>query len=132
MIQNGTDVNAVDKWKKTALRNAAEYGKIRCTLQLLCFGAEIDEQTIKEDRTKLLQPIESRLKLLRSGNRMGTSLLCDEERRFMWNLAFSFTIKHRGAAFKAYYSIRSFITFNGIFMGPGYEVGKGSVWNRNE
>ena len=36
----------------------------------------------------------------------------------MWNLAFFFTIKHRVAAFKAYYAIRSFITFNGIFMGP--------------
>ena len=50
-----------------------------------------------------------------------------EERRFMWNLAFSFTIAHRGAAFKAYYSIRSFITFHGIFMGRGYGVGDRGV-----
>ena len=56
--------------------------------------------------------------------------MSEEERRFMWNLAFSFTIKHRGAAFKAYYAIRSFITLNGIFMGAGYGVGKESVWNR--
>ena len=46
----------------------------------------------------------------------------------MWNLAFSFTIAHRGAAFKAYYAIRSFITFHGIFMGPGYDLGEGSIW----
>ena len=39
--------------------------------------------------------------------------------------------KLRGVAFKAYYAIRSFVTFHGIFMGPGYDVGKGSsVWNR--
>ena len=121
-------MNAVNEDKVTALHKAAQEGQIRCTLQLICYGAEVDEKTIKEDNTKLLQHIESRLKLLRSGNRMGTNLLCDEERRFMWNLAFSFTIKHCGAAFKAYYSIRSFITFHGIFMGPGYGIGKDSVW----
>jgi hypothetical protein len=48
----------------------------------------------------------------------------------MWNLAFFFTIQHRVAAFKAYYSIRSFITFNGIFMGPGYDIGDESIWDR--
>ena len=48
----------------------------------------------------------------------------------MWNLAFSFTITHRVAAFKAYYAIRSFITYNGIFMGRGYELGDGSVWRK--
>ena len=125
----------VDEYKRTALRmvaDCADNKNVRCTLQLLCFGAEIDEKTIKEDRTKLLEPIESRLKLLRSGNRMGTSLLCDEENRRLWCVAFCFTWKYRGAAFKAYYKVRAFMTFHGIFMGPGYGVGKGSVWNRNE
>ena len=56
--------------------------------------------------------------------------MSDEERRFMWNLAFSFTIKHRVAAFKAFYAIRSFITFKGIFMADGYDLGKNSVWRR--
>ena len=51
----------------------------------------------------------------------------------MWTLAFSFTIKHGGAtAFKVYYSIRSFITFKGIIMGPGYDLGEGSVWKKKE
>ena len=59
---------------------------------------------------------------------MKTTLMSDEERRFMWNLAFSFTIEYRVAAFKAYYAIRSFITYNGIFMGPGYGLGEKSVW----
>ena len=49
----------------------------------------------------------------------------------MWNLAFSFTIKHGGAtAFKTFHAIRSFITFNGIFMGPGYDLGEDSVWRK--
>ena len=56
--------------------------------------------------------------------------MSNEEKRFMWNLAFSFTIQHRAAAFKAYYKIRSFITFHGIFMGPGYDVGDDSVWRK--
>ena len=122
------DVNAVNEWKYTALHIAAEYRHISFALQLLCCGAEIDEETIKEDKTELLQPISDRLKLLRSGNRIGTSLLSNEERRFMWNLAFCFTIKHRVAAFKAYYAVRSFITYHGIFMGSGYDFGEKSVW----
>ena len=124
LLQNGADVNAVQKDDWTALQIASDRKHIRCTLQLLCFGAEIDEQTIKDDKTKLLRPIENRLKLLRNGNRMGISFMSDEERRFMWCVAFCFTWKYRGAAFKAYYAIRSFITFNGIFMGPGYDLGK--------
>ena len=41
----------------------------------------------------------------------------------MWNLAFCFTIALRGASFKAFYAVRSFITFHGIFMAPGYDLG---------
>ena len=124
-------MNAVDEDKRTALHIVAKEDRsCNITLQLLCFGAEIDERALEVDNTELLQPINERLKSLRAGNGMKTSLLSNEERRFMWNLAFSFTIKHRAAAFKAYYAIRSFITFNGIFMGPGYGVGKDSVWER--
>ena len=130
LIQNGADVNAVNEKKRTALHNAASKKHIRCTIQLLCSGAEIDEQTIKVDKTKLLRPINDRLTSLREGNGMKTTLMSDEERRFMWNLAFFFTIAHRGAAFKAYYAIRSFITYHGIFMGHGYDLGDGSVWRK--
>ena len=56
--------------------------------------------------------------------------MSNEEREWMWNLAFSFTIQHRSAAFKAYYTIRSYITFHGIFMADGYDLGKASVWKR--
>ena len=64
---------------------------------------------------------------------METTLMSDEKKRFMWNLAFSFTIAHRGAAFKAYYAIRSFITFHGIFMASGYDLGEyGNIWYEDE
>jgi ankyrin repeat protein len=129
LIQNGADVNAVCKDKGTALRIAAVKDNIPCTLQLLCFGAEIDEQTIEKDKTKLLRPIEGRLKLLRNGNRIGTSLMSDEERRFMWDLGFVLAVQHPAIAFTTFQRIRSFVTFHGIFMGPGYCLGKGSVWS---
>ena len=35
------------------------------------------------------------------------------------------------SAFKVYYVIRSFITFNGIFMAHGYDLGSDNIW-RNE
>ena len=130
LLQNGADVNAVQKDNLTALRIAASEKRIPCTLQLLCFGAGIDDETIKDDKTKLLRPIESRSTVLRNGNRMGTSLLSDEEKRFMWNLAYVLTIKHPAIAFITYQRIRSFVTFHGIFMASGYGLGEGSIWRR--
>jgi ankyrin repeat protein len=70
LLKNGADVNAVQKDKLTALRIAASKKHIPCTLQLLCFGAGIDDETIEDDKTKLLRPIEGRLKLLRDGNQI--------------------------------------------------------------
>ena len=127
-VQNGADVNAVDKLNWTALGHAVRKGGIPCTLQLLCFGAAIDEKAIKDDKTELLRPIETRLTLLRDGKRIGTSLMSEEERRFMWNLAFVLTMKHPAISFRTYHRIRSFVTFHGIFMGPGYDLGEGSIW----
>ena len=128
--QNGADVNAVSKDEGTALRIAAVKDNIPCTLQLLCFGAEIDEQTIEKDKTKLLRPIEGRLKSLRDGKRMEVSLMSEEERRFMWDLGFVLAVKHPTIAFTTYERIRSFVTFHGIFMGPGYDLGKKSIWRK--
>ena len=98
----------------------------------VCAGDDVidDCRWCRSPSLSLLRTIHnSLLESLRAGNGMETTLMSDEERRFMWNLAFSFTIAHRGAAFKAYYAIRSFITFHGIFMAPGYGVGDKSVWN---
>ena len=113
--ENGTTkkVKAYVKEFSDALLKACSLGK---TLQ--CY----------RDMTKLIEPINSRRISLRNGNGMETSLMSDEERRFMWNLAFFFTISYRGVAFKAFYAIRSFITFHGIFMGPGYDLGDESIW----
>jgi hypothetical protein len=120
LLQNGADVNAVTGYKWTAIHHAAHKGHVQCMLQLLCFGAEIDEKAIKFDTTELLRPIEKRLKLLRDGKRMGTSLMSEEERRFMWNLAYDLAVKHPPIAFGTYRRIHAFVTFHGIFMVPGY------------
>ena len=57
---------------------------------------------------------------------METTLMSDEEKRFVWNLAFSFTITHRVAAFKAYYAIVHHIPrhFHGTRMHGG------EIWRR--
>ena len=103
-------------------------GHVACILQLLCFGAVIDEEALEDDKTGLLGQINDRMNLLRAGKRPETSLMSNEEREWMWNLAYSLTIQHPAAAFKAYYTIRSFITFHGIFMAGGYDLGEESVW----
>ena len=56
-------------------RYATLKGHIHCTLQLLCFGVEIDER-IGNDKITLL---DRSMKLLRSGSRMGISLLVTRE-----------------------------------------------------
>ena len=131
LLQNGSDINAFAKVmasNTSVLNLASSNNHVSFVLLLLCFGAEINEYEIAYDATGLLRPINDRVTLLRAGKGMGTTLMSNEEKQFMWNLAFFFTIKHRVAAFKAYYAIRSFITFNGIFMGPGYDLGELSAW----
>ena len=56
--------------------------------------------------------------------------MSEEERRFMWNLGFVSTKKPPAIAFRTYRRIRSFVTFHGIFIGPGYDQGKESIWRK--
>ena len=90
-------------------------------LELICLGAEIYGSDIAMDERGILKPISDGLALLRNGHRIGirSSIMSDEQKRFMWNLAFSLTINHRSIAYDLYYAMRSFITFHGIFMAPG-------------
>jgi hypothetical protein len=131
LIQYGANVNAVDNWGLSVLYYACCRSKsVPRTLELLCFGAKIDKKALKDDNAGLLVPIEERLEKLRNGERCITNLCSNEENKFKWNLAFCLTLKYKVAAFKAYYSIRSFITYHGIFMASGYDLGKESIWRK--
>jgi ankyrin repeat protein len=131
LIQNGADVNAVDEWKWSVLCYASCRSKsVPITLELLCSGAKIDKTTLKEDNTGLLVQIENKLEKLRNGDHRIMNLCSNEENKYKWYLAFCLTIKAKIPAFKVYYKVCSFITFNGIFMAPGYDLGKKSIWRK--
>jgi ankyrin repeat protein len=131
LIQNGADVNAVDEDNESVLYCASfRSNSVPLTLEVLCFGANIDEKSLQIDRTGLLVQIKERLEKLRNGEYRITNLCSNEENKFKWSLAFCLTLKYKVAAFKAYYSIRSFITYHGIFMAPGYDLGKESIWRK--
>ena len=108
LLKAGSDVNAYcdefDSYGSTPLQTcllSMENSHTPFTLELLIFGAEIDKDAIKEDKLGLLKHINDRLNLLRDGKPIEESLMGNEERKFMWNLAFFLTIKHGGAtAFK--------------------------------
>ena len=131
LIQYGANVNAVDSNNESVLCYGSYSSKsVPLTLELLCLGAKIDKKALEEDKTGLLVPIEERLEKLRNGERRITNLCSNEENKFKWNLAFCLTLKYKVAAFKAYYSIRSFITYHGIFMASGYDLGDESIWKK--
>ena len=130
LIQYGANVNAVDNINESVLYYASNSESVPLILELLCLGAKIDKKALKWDKTRLLVPIEERLEKLRNGERRITNLCSNEENKFKWNLAFCLTLKYKVAAFKAYYSIRSFITYHGIFMASGYDLGKESIWRK--
>jgi len=131
LIQKGADVNAVNKFNYSVLNYASCRSKsVPLTLEFVCFGAKIDEKALEDDKTGLLVQIEERLEKLRNGEYRITNLCSNEENKFMWSLAFCLTLKAKVPAFKVYYKVCSFITFHGIFMASGYDLGKESIWRK--
>jgi hypothetical protein len=131
LIQYGAEINAVNNVGQSVLYCASYFSvSVPLTLELLCLGAKIDKKALQYDRTGLLVPIEERLIKLRNGERFITNLCSNEENKFMWNLAFCLTLRTKVPAFKVYYKVCSFITFQGIFMAPGYDLGKESIWRK--
>ena len=127
MIQAGADINSLDRDGRTLLNCYSLFGKVH-NLRLLCLVLNFLRNFRGQE--SLLRPINDRLNLLRNGNRMETTLMSDEEGRFVGS-CFFLTIKHGGAAaFKTYRSISSFITFHGIFMANGYYLGDDTIWKR--
>ena len=105
---------------------------MRYTLELICVGCAIKIMSaVIHDNTGLLGEIRAHLQTLRDGKRLTTNMLSKEEQRFMQNLALFLAAQNRlTASCKIYNIIRSFITFHGIFMASGYQLGFETVWDR--
>jgi ankyrin repeat protein len=128
LIQNGGDLNAVPKFNRSALYLACSFHKsVPLTLELLCLGAHIDKKTLNYDKSGLIGKIKERMDKLRNGEH-ATHLYSNEEKMFMRNLKVCLVVRCKGAAFRTYNAIRSFITFYGIFMAPGYDLGNRTLW----
>ena len=125
------DANAVNAFDQTALYLSLCNGHVEFALVLLCFGTKMrDEDFKKNEVEEFLLPIHELFKLRSEGKHITRNLLSNEEKTYMWNLAFVLALKHRGTAYRVFQIIRSFITLHGIFMAHGYEIGEGSLWNK--
>ena len=121
LLRKGADVKTVDKGKRSPLFNSLWASNLNCTFHLLCFGAKIDKKALESSRD-VLQPIHKGLKSFRASKIISNTFMTWKGRKFMWSLALIFTKVYGGAtAFKIYYAVRSFITYHGMFMAPGYE-----------
>jgi hypothetical protein len=131
LVQNGANINAMTNGGWSVLCYASYFSEsVPLPLELLCLGAKIDKKALKWDSTGLLVPIEERLVKLRNGERRITNLCSNEENKYKWNIAFCLTLKAKVPAFKVYYKVRSFITYHGIFMASGYDLGDTSIWKK--
>ena len=94
--------------------------KIKCILQLLNFGAAMDEDS--SDRTKrVMSKIES------LGDR--GILFSVSERHFLYNLALCIALKFPGISKPCFMHIRALITYRNMFMCREFRMGIDSVWN---
>jgi hypothetical protein len=131
LIENGAELNAVNNRGWSVLCYASYFSvSVPLTLELICSGAKIDKDALEWDKTGLLVQIEERLETLRNGERRITNLCSNEENKLKWNLAFCLTLKAKVPAFRVYYKVCSFITYHGIFMAPGYDLGDESIWKK--
>jgi hypothetical protein len=131
LIQYGANINAVANGGWSVLCYASCFSvSVPLTLELLCLGAKIDKDALELDKTGLLVPIEDRLEKLRNGERRITNLCSKRENKFKWSLAFCLTLKAKVPAFKVYYKVCSFITYHGIFMASGFDLGNESIWRK--
>eukprot|EP00938_MAST-03A_sp_MAST-3A-sp1_P002388 g2388.t1 len=123
LLRKGADVNAVDKGKRSPLFISSWRANLNFTLYLLCFGATFDKKAL-EISSDFLQPIHKGLKSIRARKIIRNNFMDPQGRKFLWSLAFILTKAYGGAtAYKIYYAVHPFITYHGMFMGPGYEVG---------
>ena len=105
-------------------------GRLDCALRLLCLGARLEDRSIISDDTNVLKKIESGLNAQRNRQPCRRlKLYSKEEKLWLQKIALLFCLQYPTAAFKAFFSFRSFVTYRGIFMTPDYGSGKESVWS---
>ena len=137
LIQNGVDVNAVDDDMLTtavfqngnliitqsALSQSCRYRMYPCcTLQLLCFGADIDEKTIDE-RLPSLRPIKRSETCLSHGNRMETSFYVKRGETFHVESRIGLGNETSSDCVQNILCVAFVPSQTHIVYGPGYDLG---------
>ena len=128
LLRHGANPNAMSHHGHYPLIIACSKRYISSTLLLICFGAKIRRDAIDCDETGLLFMISKIIEERRSNRCEDSNLMSEEEEHFMKKLAFSCALKYKDAAFNVFSTIRSFVTYKGIFMAHGYDIGQISAW----
>ena len=115
--------NTMNIWHGFSMKNGG-YASRTCALQLLCLGANISGASLIAN-SSLLNRIEKRMESLEDGLCV-QNFYSPEEKKFLLNLALILTIKIKSNAWRIFCLIQSFVTYHGLFVAPGFEIG--GIW----
>ena len=132
LIDNGASVNWTTPDRNCALRHASRRGHRDLVRLLLSRGSNIEAARENEDKTGLCKVIMRGLEAKRNKEAIPSnvlSLFSSTERRAIQELALIFVLRLPVYTNKSLQIVKEYMTYNGLFMGDGFEMGIGGLWN---
>ena len=138
LIRNGADVNMLNNNKSSALDLTAAAGRRvescrNCVLYLVCCGAEINELALRNDQSDVLRVVKEWTNAMKSGKPISKDLcrkhLSPAEQHYLFELAFTFAVRCGIVACRVFCTVRSYITFRGLFMSYDFKCGYDNIWD---
>ena len=124
LIRNGCDS---DQYRISMILSAIETRKYGFILKLVCYGVDFGEGRVPSCIKPITLKIRHEQRLRRNGKPF-KCVLTAPEKKYMYDLAFVFTIRLRGISLKAFRQVRQYIIMENLVMAPGFVNHKMAIW----